>query len=742
MRRALVTLVLLAGVVLGVLYALGAGWFGKHLGPGQATRVPIPGEVVKARAEAEAKAAVARGVEQPKQILFGDLHVHTTFSTDAFMRSLPLTNGEGAHPVADACDYARFCSALDFWSINDHAEGLTPRQWQETAEAIRQCNAVAGDASNPDVVAFLGWEWTQIGGEPSNHYGHKNVVLREVEAGKVPMRPIAAKNPSTFGLARALAPSVAQRARLVLFAPGGNRSAYMDAARFFQERANPTPCPEGVGASDESDCVESAATPGELFAKLDAWKLDALVIPHGNTWGFYTPAGTRWDKQLEDNDADRQRLVEIFSGHGNSEEYREWDGVTFDGAGNPVCPEPTPEYLPSCYRAGEIIRGRCLAAGESSEECARRADEASKNYLAVGVFGHRTVQGATVEDWLDSGQCRDCYLPAFNYRPGGSSQYALAISRFDGDGAPKRFDFGFIGSSDNHSARAGVGFKEMDRVENTESPRRALVGTPLVALAEEPLAESVPFEKVAGRYAGFQLVEFERQGSFFMTGGLVAVHSVGRDRESIWHALERKEVYATSGERILLWFDYAGPGRPQPMGSSLASAANPMFRAHAVGALRQRPGCPVYSTETLTPERLDNLCRGECYHPSDERKLIRRIEVVRIRPQMQAGEPVAPLIEDPWRTFECGGDPGGCSVLFDDPDFADSRRDATYYVRAVQEAQPVVNGDHLRCDYDTAGNCIRVRPCRGDYISGDDDDCLADHEEKAWSSPIFVTFRE
>lgn len=40
------------------------------------------------------------------------------------------------------------------------------------------------------MVSFLGWEWTQIGDTPENHYGHKNVVLRDTEADKVPRRPI------------------------------------------------------------------------------------------------------------------------------------------------------------------------------------------------------------------------------------------------------------------------------------------------------------------------------------------------------------------------------------------------------------------------------------------------------------------------------------------------------------------------------------------------------------------------
>ena len=137
----------------------------------------MPDAVVETRTRKQTLAADALGVEQPKQILFGDLHVHTTFSLDAFLWSLPIFQGEGAHPVGDACDYARFCSGLDFWSINDHAESSTPEHWQETKEMIRQCNAVTGDVENPDVVAFLGWEWSQVGRTPENHFGHKNVIF-------------------------------------------------------------------------------------------------------------------------------------------------------------------------------------------------------------------------------------------------------------------------------------------------------------------------------------------------------------------------------------------------------------------------------------------------------------------------------------------------------------------------------------------------------------------------------------
>src|SRR5262249_39419296 len=197
------------GVVACTAAVMGCG---HHESPGEATHKAVPAAVVAARAERQT-AAVTRLIPEDvaatrpsKQILFGDLHVHTTFSADAFLRSLPLLQGEGAHPPADACDFARFCSALDFWSINDHSESISPSHWKETKELIRQCNAVNADAKNPDVVAFLGWEWTQVGQTPEDHYGHKNVIFRETAEDKVPTRPITALSPRLVGGLRQPAP--------------------------------------------------------------------------------------------------------------------------------------------------------------------------------------------------------------------------------------------------------------------------------------------------------------------------------------------------------------------------------------------------------------------------------------------------------------------------------------------------------------------------------------------------------
>jgi len=132
------------------------------------------------------------------------------------------------------------------------------------------------------------------------------------------------------------------------------------------------------------------------------------------------------------------------------------------------------------------------------------------------------------------------------------------------------------------------------------------------------------------------------------------------------------------------------------------------------------------------------LCRGECFNPTEGRRIITHIDVVRVRPQVRPGEPVRPLIDDPWRRFECPKSEAGCVVEFEDPDYATSGRENIYYVRAVQEPTLAINANPLRCDYDDKGTCVKVHPCYGDYRTPLDDDCLAPAAERAWSSPIYL----
>jgi hypothetical protein len=725
------------------IYWMGAsqGWFGSERDAGVIQGKRIPDAILAGRAQAIAALAPQGDNEQ---ILFGDLHVHTTYSADAFQFSLPIMGGKGVHPVADACDFARYCSALDFWSITDHAETVTPLRWQRTKDAIRACQKIAGEGPDPDLVSFIGFEWTQVGRLPTDHFGHKNVIFRDLDDDKVSVRAIGAAGVASDALRSSL--GIRPIVPLLDFQ---NRQQYFDFNKFMRLTQAVPDCDAKTSSNQLSkECYESAATPGDLVRKLfDEQKLNPLIIPHGSSWGFYTPPGTTWDKALAAKERpDRFRLIEIYSGHGNSEEYRSWKDVVLNPDGQTAsCPDPTANYTPSCWRAGEIVRERCLKAGADAAECDKRAVQARDDYANMGVAGHLAVGGETSEDWLDAGQCTDCFMPPFNHRAGNSVQAGLATTVFDDPvGQQTRFHWGFIGSSDNHRARPGTGYKPVDRRKNTEA------GGPIDESWRErlrpPPGEAEPKSNRMTRdqlltLAGFQLTEFERQSSFWLAGGLAAVHAKARSREAIWDALERREVYATSGPRILLWFSAvdAASGKT-PMGARIETQSAPRFEVKAVGAFKQKPGCPDFAKAGLDEARIADICSGECYNPSDERRLITRIEVVKIRPQSSPGEDLSTLVQDRYIVHECRPDPNGCSFTFTDPEYARGHRDAIYYVKAIQEAEPAINAEPIKCERDAAGKCIKATLCYGDYRSGDSE-CTSPTEHRAWSSPIYLDYR-
>ena len=718
------------------LYAAYDDWLGQTRGAGEIVGTERSDVLVAAR-EAE-MAAIAAGLnEDPeKQILFGDLHVHTTFSTDAFLWSLPIYGGEGAHPLADACDYARHCSALDFWAITDHAEVATPKRWEQTKQSIRSCNAVSSNGESPDMVSFVGFEWTQVGQTPDEHFGHKNVIFEGLDDSELAKRPIASGGVTV----QALRTNGKDLIPLPLaFGDFPNRQNYFDVRRFLQQAADVDLCnPDTPIADLPASCFEIAETPGGLVSSLEAQNLDPLIIPHGTSWGFYTPTGVTFDKHLKaEHRPEKMELVEIMSGHGNSEEYRSFKSVldvdieAMEG----TCPMPTPQYLPVCWQAGEIIKSRCLADGDSAAECEARAAKTRRIAAGSSVAAHLSVPGAKIEEWLDAGQCRDCFLPSFGHRPGNSVQYALALRNFDNPKSPTRLNWGIIASSDNHRARPGTGYKNVDRLKTTEAVHVRDGWVDRIYQKEEKSSQPVKLSRDELFDRGFGATEMERQASFWTTGGLAAVHAEGRSREQVFAAIKRRETYGTSGARILLWFNTKDG---VPMGGTTKKARSPVFEVKAVGAHKQKPGCAEETVDALGAERIQKLCANECFNPSNERMKITRFEIVRIRPQAYEGESVDNLIEDPWKTIACNDTGNGCSARFTDPEFADSDRMATYYARAIQEPSMKINGDNLRCTYDDEGNCIKVDICYGDGRTARNDDCLSEIEERAWSSPIYV----
>ena len=102
-----------AGRVLAIVFVflLSAGCRGREETAGTPSSARVSPTAVAARAadQAHAAAELVNGtwpqIASERQILFGDLHVHSRFSGDALWRSLPFVTGEGVGSAADACDF-------------------------------------------------------------------------------------------------------------------------------------------------------------------------------------------------------------------------------------------------------------------------------------------------------------------------------------------------------------------------------------------------------------------------------------------------------------------------------------------------------------------------------------------------------------------------------------------------------------------------------------------------------------
>ena len=206
-----------------------------------------------------------------------------------------------------------------------------------------------------------------------------------------------------------------------------------DLARYLREWEQAPRCPDGVPTRElPADCMESAADADALQAKLREWGHPALVIPHETAAGGEAPAEADFAEPLAN-----ATLIELYSGRGSGEEYRAWRPVLAMPDGRLSCPAPSPDYTPLCWRAGEIIRERCVTRGGAGNECATRAEQARRHYVAAPELAGRAHRAARSPSRTGAtpASAATASCPRWQHRPLGSLQYLLA----------RGLRFGFIG---------------------------------------------------------------------------------------------------------------------------------------------------------------------------------------------------------------------------------------------------------------------------------------------------------
>ncbi len=723
-------------------------------------------------------------------VYWGDNHTHTRFSLDAWVLMHDLVDFDYDADPYQACEYARYCVGLDFFVSTEHAEYLSDDTWDEVRAQMVRCQGDI-DATEKKFVAYQGFEWTQVGLDNGKtdlrHFSHRNLHFLNLAD------PADSKT-RDYTTARPIAALDASNSTDDLydyFTKEGiphNTNAY-PMSEFVEVGSYPECGPD----TDPRACRAVALSPHALFTMLDEWrkgdKINRKVVlgGHGTAWGI--GAFADWTEYTQkhysptdpESDEGYESYIEVYSKHGNSEQHYvappafviyqdgngdpDLEGTLTDIACEPDEENPTPgcrcrepqsgeRHVPCCWRCYQWVED--VYCKKHPVTCKLQKEKALSGTAGICDALILADKELPKLDWAECGQCPAsgaevagapeplCWKPAMLHVGTGSVQTALAArlaprcDKYVDDCDPGKdagckcdkalpddpertyFELGFIAAADTHHVRPGSVQQNREFAEISEAGGYKMLTT-----------------KASGNFTSTT-----QNRSYWFTGGLAAVHVPSTTSDSlrvgIFEAFRRREIFATSGPRIKLWFFMTNPpgGKELPMGSSIKGfTGKPEFRVRAVGALRDLEECKSVSVARGS-DFAEAICRNRCYSPDpDDRRAITKIQIIRIERGSSNGQ--LGKITDPWDEKTCPADQAaseeGCTITFDDEDYGAGP--VSYYVRALQEPTLAVNADTVRCkEYDGEGRCVKSEPCKED----ESDDCLGMTNERAWSSPIFL----
>ena len=609
---------------------------------------------------------------------FGDLHVHTALSTDAWMFGVRVSpesayryafGGSVSLPVDGSTAVRRVSNPrpLDFMAVTDHAEFLgenlicndpkakgwdsdfctslrhsvgrsrsqilritlpfSRRDKEVCGDGDQRCIAASGRAWQQTIDAAERWQDRSdrcerssfIAYEYSSHrLGsnlHRNVIFRNT---RVPQRPIS----------------------------------YLEAKREWT-----------LWALLRDACLDSGKG------------CDVLAIPHnsnisnGRMFAVDYPAtanlGER--RQRAQLRARLEPLVEIFQHKGDSE-----------------CRQSMPGIL-----------------GEDDPWCGFERFEDMSYQMRFDKPLDNTCYSGPLADWVPH-LGPDCLSPMSFVRyaliEGLRQQQILGVN-------PYRF--GLLGSTDTHNGLGGG-------TDERSYPGHLGVGD------DSPEKRLAMDSSVAGNYAN-------------NPGGLIGVWAEENSRESIFAALRRREVFGTSGTRIRTRL-FAGWGLTQDLCTEPEFSASAYRNGVPMGGVLSRPNAdgrtaaPLFLAwalaDPLQLQRGVGLERIQIVKGwvDDQGELQQRVYAVAgARDDKQPDQAVAscevPAAKERSYSELC--------TTWRDPDF-DPRRPAVYYARILEQPS---------CRY-TAWECASLPPdqapagCRDGSLN-------TTIQERAWSSPIW-----
>jgi hypothetical protein len=240
------------------------------------------------------------------------------------------------------------------------------------------------------------------------------------------------------------------------------------------------------------------------------------------------------------------------------------------------------------------------------------------------------------------------------------------------------FKFGMVGSSDSHTSLATT----------TEDNFFGKVA------AVEPSADPIRFDEVIGGIGGKpEVYQFARQTS---ASGLAAVWSRDNTREALWDAMYRREVYGTSGTRLIVrvfaGFDFSakdlersdfaahGYAKGVPMGGELKAAPQGKAPGLLVVARRDPDGANLDRVQVvkgwldakgMPQEKVYDVAWSGHRKPGKDGKLPAVGNTVNVAEASYTNAIGAPYLAAYWK----------------DPAF-DAKQRAFYYVRVLEIPTP------------------------------------------------------